>query len=142
MRPRQWRSLRSPLAQCARRLPEPAGNLDRVDAGLPPPPTLVAGAVHRAMMPAAEWDRELVADLAAERTGLSKSEVVGIRRLAAAQQTRLLGDIAQVLTVAIATRGSDREDALVDALRMTSVCAIGGGNHLRLRNLRHRRLTI
>src|SRR5262245_29654280 len=98
--------------------------------------------MHRPMMPAAEWDRELIADLAAERTGLSKSEVVGVRGLAAAQQTRLLGDVAQVLSAAIAPRGSDREDALVDALRLTSVCAVGGGNHLRLRNLRHRRLTM
>src|SRR5215813_6948080 len=98
--------------------------------------------MHRAMMPAAERDRELIADLAAERAGLGKSEVVGVRGLAAAQQTGLLGDVAQVLPVAIATRGGDREDALVDAFRWTSVCAVGGGsNHLRLRNLRHRRLT-
>jgi hypothetical protein len=33
--------------------------------------------MHRPMMPAAEWDRELNADLAAERAGLGKSEVVG-----------------------------------------------------------------
>src|SRR5438128_5430109 len=93
-------------------------------------------------MPAAEWDRELIADLAAERARLSKSEVVGVRGLAAAQETRLLGDIAQVLPVAIATRGSDREDALVDALRLTSVCALGGGNHLGRSNRRHRRIIV
>jgi hypothetical protein len=73
--------------------------------------------MHRAMMPATERDRELIADLAAERTGLGESEVVGVRGLAAAQQTRLLGDVAQVLPAAVATRGSDREDALVDAFR-------------------------
>src|SRR5262249_49132941 len=142
MRPRQWRSLRSPLAQCARRLPEPAGNLDRVNAGLPPPCALVAGAVHRSMMPAAEWDRELIADLAAERTWLGKSEVVGIRWLAAAQETRLLGDITKVLPVAIAPRRSDCEDALIDALRLTSVSAFCGGNHLRPSNLGHRRIIV
>src|SRR6516165_4417605 len=98
--------------------------------------------MHRTMMPAAEWDRELVADLAAERARLGKSEVVGVRGLATAKETRLLGDKAQVLPVAIAPRGSDRENALVDALRLTSVSAFGGGNPLRLRNLRHRRLTI
>src|SRR5262245_20938096 len=129
MRPRQCRSLRPPLAHSARRLPEPAGNLDRVDAGLPPPRALVARAMHRTMMPATERDRELIADLAAERTWLGKSEVVGIRWLAAAQETRMLGDIAQVLPVAIAPRGSDREDALIDALRSTGVGAFGGGNH-------------
>ena len=80
------------------------------------------------MMPAAEWDRELIADLAAERAGLGKSEVVGVRGLAAAHEARLLGDIAQVLSVAIAPRCSDREDALVDALRLTGVGAFGGGD--------------
>ena len=93
--------------------------------------------MHRTMMPATERDRELIADLAAERTRLGKSEVVGIRRLAAAHQARLLGDIAKVLPVAIAPRGSDREDALVDALRLTSVGGFGGGSHLRPFNLRH-----
>jgi hypothetical protein len=76
------------------------------------------------MMPAAERDREFIADLAAERTGLSEAQVVGIRGLAAAHETCLLGDIAQVLPVAIAPRGSDRENALVDAFRLTSVCAV------------------
>jgi len=80
------------------------------------------------MMPSTERDRELIADLAAKRTGLGKSEVVGIRWLAATHETRLLGDIAQVLPVAIAPRGSDRKDALVDALRLTGVHAFGGGN--------------
>src|SRR5262249_61463885 len=63
---RAWRrSGTPPLAHSACRLPEPAGNLDRVDAGLPPPRTLVARAMHRTMMPATEWDRELIANLAA-----------------------------------------------------------------------------
>src|SRR5262249_23708194 len=103
---------------------------------------LVAGAVDRAMMPAAEWDRELIADLTAERTGLGETEVVGVRGLAAAHETRLLGDVAKVLPVAIAARGGDREDALVDTLRLTSVDAVGSGIRLRLGNLRHRRLTV
>jgi hypothetical protein len=76
------------------------------------------------------------------RTGLGKSEVVGVRGLAAAQETRLLADVAKVLPVAIATRGRDRENALVDALRLTSVDAVGSGIQLRLGNLRHRRLTV
>src|SRR5215472_347746 len=140
MRPRQCQLSGPPLAQSARLLPKPAGNLDRVNTGLPPPRALVAGAVHRAMMPATERHRELVADLAAERTGLGETEMVGVRGLAAAHETRMLGDIAKVLPVAIAPRGGDREDALVDALRLTSVSAFGGGNPLRPGNLRHRRI--
>src|SRR5262249_13521881 len=129
------------LSYSVRRLPEPAGNLDRVKAGLPPPRALVARAMHRTMMPATERDCELIADLAAERAGLGESEVVGIRWLAAAHETRLLGDIAQVLPVPIAPRDRDREDAFVDAFCLTSVSAFGDGNHLR-GNLRHRRIIV
>src|SRR5262245_40261279 len=100
MRPRQCRSSGPPLAQSARLLPEPASNLDRVNTGVPPPRALVARAMHRTMMPAAERDRELIADLAAEGTGLREPEMMGVRGLAAAQQTRLLGDVAKVLPVA------------------------------------------
>src|SRR6266511_2861007 len=98
--------------------------------------------MHRTMMPAAEWDRELIADLAAERAGLGKSEVVGVRGLAAAHETRLLGDIAQVLPVAIAPWSGDREDALVDALHLTSLSSFGGGNHLGPGNLRDWRVVV
>ena len=91
--------------------------------------------MHRTMVPATEWDRKLIADLAAEGTGLGESEVVWVRGRAAADEARLLGDIAQVLTVAIATRGSDRENALVDALRLTSDGAFGGGSLLGALNL-------
>src|SRR5215472_2336723 len=87
--------------------------------------------MHRAVMSATEWDRKLIADLAAERTGLGKSEVGGVRGLAATHETRLLGDIAKVLPVAIPPRDSNREDALVDALRLPgsvlSVVAITSG---------------
>ena len=119
-----------------RLLPEPAGNFDRIDAGLPPPAALVAGAMHRPVMPATERDRELIADLAAECAGLGKAQVVGIRGLAAAHETCLLGDIAQVLPVAIAPRRGDRQHTLVDAPCLTSVDACGGGDHMRAGNLR------
>jgi hypothetical protein len=89
------------------------------------------------MVPATEWDRELIADLAAKGTGLRESEMVGVRGFAAAHEARLLGDIAKVLPVAIATRGSDREDALVDTLRLTRIGPFGGSNHRRLGNPRH-----
>src|SRR5262245_5904063 len=94
------------------------------------------------MMPATKRDCELIADLAAERARLRESEVVGVRGLAAAHETCLLGDIAQVLPVAIATWSGDREDALVDALHLTSVSAFGGDNHLGPGNLRDWRAVV
>src|SRR5262249_26986404 len=94
------------------------------------------------MMRSTEWHRELIADLAAESARLRESEVMGIRGLAVAYETRLLGDVAQVLPVAIAPRSRDREHALVDALRLTSIGVFGGGNHLRTGNLRHPRVIV
>jgi hypothetical protein len=85
--------------------------------------------MHRAMMSATEWDRELIADLAAERAGLGKSEMVGIGGLAAADEARLLHDLAQVLSVAIAPWGSER---VVNPLCLILIGVFGGGDHLRL----------
>src|SRR5436190_24304306 len=45
-----------------------------------------------AMMGAAERHRELVADLEAEASGLREAQVMGVRRLAAANHTGLCGD--------------------------------------------------
>ena len=71
--------------------------------------------MYRPVMTAAEWNRELIADLAAERAGLRKSELVGVRGLAATDEARLLHDIAKVVPVAISPRGRHREHALIDA---------------------------
>jgi len=60
-----------------RLLPEPAGNLDRINVGLPPPRALVVGTMNGPVMPAAKGNRELIADLAVERTWLSESEWCG-----------------------------------------------------------------
>jgi hypothetical protein len=63
-------------------------------------------------MGAAEGNHELVADPAAERPRLGESQVVGVRRPASTQQTRLRGYKFQVRTVTIAARFAEREGAL------------------------------
>ena len=73
------------------------------------------------MMPSTERDRELIADLAAERTGLREAEVVGVRGLAATDEARLLGDITKVFWVTIAPRSRSNEHAPVDAVRLVEV---------------------
>src|SRR5262249_53993489 len=120
--------------------PELPGDLNGIDAGCLPPGPLVASAMDGAVMRAAERDGEFVARFAAECPRLQITKMMRIGLFAPADETCLLGDITQVLPVTIATRGSDREDALVDALRLISVSAFGGGNHLRRGNLRHRRM--
>src|SRR5262249_44461742 len=94
-------SLRPPPVYSTGLFPEPAGDLNRINPGLLPPRALVAGAMRRAVMPATEWNGKFIADLAAERPGLGKSEMVGIRGLAAADEARLLHNIAKVLAAAI-----------------------------------------
>src|SRR5215475_5106241 len=116
--------------------PELTGDLNGVDAGRLPPGLLVAGAMDGAVMRAAERDGEFIARFAAERPRLQVAKMMRIGLFASADETRLLGDITKVLPVAIAARGSNREDALVDALRLVRVSAFSVGNHLP-GNLRH-----
>ena len=93
--------------------PELPGDLDGVDAGRLPPGLLVAGAMDRPVMRAAERDGEFVARFAAESPRLQVAKMMRIGLFAAADETRLLGNITKVLPVTVAPRGSDREDALV-----------------------------
>jgi len=116
--------------------PELPGDLNGVDADRLPPGLLVAGAMDRPVMRAAERDGEFVARFAAERPWLQVTKMMRIGLFAAADETRLLGNVAKVLPVTIATRYSNREDTLVDALRSSRIGAFGDGNHSRPFNLR------
>src|SRR5262249_27057713 len=96
--------------------PELTGDLNGVDAGRLPPGLLVAGAMDRAVMRAAERDGEFVAGFAAERPWLQIAKMMRIGLFAAADETRLLGDITKVLRVTIAPRCRSNEHPLVDAV--------------------------
>src|SRR6516165_9645061 len=96
--------------------PELTGDLNGVDAGRLPPGLLVAGAMNRAVMRAAEGHGEFVARFAAERPRLQVAKMMRIGLFAAADQARLLGDKTQVLPVTIAPRCHKGEHALVDAV--------------------------
>ena len=56
------------------------------------------------MVSLAQWNGVLVADPSAECAALRKSQVVGIRRAATANQTRVLGDSFDVIAVTDSTR--------------------------------------
>jgi len=103
--------------------PELTGDLNGVDAGRLPPGLLVAGAMDRAVMRAAERDGEFVAGFAAERPRLQVTKMMRIGLFAAADETRLLGDITKVLRVTIAPRCRKDEHALVDAVGLIEVAA-------------------
>ena len=93
--------------------PELTGNLNGVDAGGLPPGLLVAGEMDRPVMRAAERDGEFIARFAAQGARLCKPEMMRVGGLAAANQARLPGDGAQVLTVSVAAGCGDRKVAFV-----------------------------
>ena len=96
--------------------PQLTGDLDGVDVGRLPPGLLIAGTMDRAMMRAAERNGEFIAGLAAERPRLQVAEMMRIGLFAAADEARLLGNIAKVLAVSIAPRCRNHEHTLVDAV--------------------------
>ena len=96
-------------------LPECSGNGKRIDLKTGPPRQLVAGLVQLSMMAAAKRNGEFIAYLAANGARLSKSQVVGIARLAPANHARLRCDEVEMGAVANPLGLRDSEGAFVDA---------------------------
>ena len=94
--------------------PELLGNSKRIDLALLPPSSLIAGCVVFAVVDGAKRHGEFVADLQRQPSRLCKTNVMRMRRGAAADQAGLLGDKAQVLLRANALRLSNGEDTLID----------------------------
>ncbi len=66
------------------------------------------------MMRGAEGHHPFVADRAAQGPRLSKTQVMGMARATAADETGLPGHVAQMLFVSNAPWGADREGGFVD----------------------------
>jgi hypothetical protein len=64
--------------------PQGASQNGRIDTSLFPPYRFIATAVNFSMMAATQWDCELIADFAAKRPWLRKSQMMSIRWAAAA----------------------------------------------------------
>jgi hypothetical protein len=77
--------------------------------------------MDRPVMRAAERDGEFVARFAAERPRLQVAKMMRIGLFAAADETRLLGNITKMLPVTIAPRCRKDERALVDAVVLIDV---------------------
>ena len=80
--------------------PQAASRGSWVDTSLVPPRRFIATTMHLTMVSATERDRELVADLAAERRCLGKAQMMGIGGAAAADQAWLLGYRFDMFSVA------------------------------------------
>ena len=79
--------------------PKRSGNRGWIDFRLAPPCGFIAVTVDFAVVAAAERHGELVADFSPERAALGEAQMVGITRLAAADQARLLSDEPDVVAV-------------------------------------------
>ena len=72
--------------------PQRRGDGEGIEADVPPPLGFVAAAMNLAVMSAAQWHREFVAHLAAERRVLGKPDVVSVDWLSSADEARLRRD--------------------------------------------------
>ena len=79
--------------------PKLAGGDGWVDPGSAPPSDLITMTMKLAVMSPTQRHGELVAHFAPECPALCKAQVMGIRRLATANQARLLGHISDVIAV-------------------------------------------
>jgi hypothetical protein len=79
--------------------PQRTGRNCRIKTGFLPPRRFIAIAMNLAMVPSTQRDSELIADLAPHCPALCEAQVVGIRGLTAAIQTRLLGYTSDVIAV-------------------------------------------
>ena len=70
------------------------------------------------MMDSAQRSNEFVAHFSAERSRLREAKMVGIGRLSPTHETRLLGDEAEMLLIAVATRLGNRQGAFVDTFTL------------------------
>ena len=84
--------------------------------------------MSRAVMDTAERYREFIARLTTKRTRLHEAQVMRIGRFAGTQEAWLEGDVAKMLLVAVATRYTQGQSALVDPARQTR---LGGSARLR-----------
>lgn len=71
-----------------------------MDFGCPPPSRFIAATMNLPMMASAQGNGELVTDLTAKCPTLRKAQMMRISRLPTADQTRVLGHMAEMMLVA------------------------------------------
>src|SRR5271169_6579890 len=94
--------------------PKRPGRDGRINPSITPPCGFITTAVDLAMVSSTQGDSKLIADFASERSVLRVSQVMGIRRSSAANQTGLLGNRSQVEFVPNPAGLWDGQQALVD----------------------------
>ena len=94
--------------------PQRSRGAARIKPELLPPRRFIPVTMHFTMMSAAQRNRELVTDLAAERPVLGKAQVMGIAGLTSADQAGCLGDKPHMIAIANAARLGMVQDGFID----------------------------
>ena len=94
--------------------PQRACGDKRLYSAVPPPRCFIAAAVDLSVMRAAYRHREPIADLATERTGLRKTQLMRIRRTPTANQAELFDDMPDLVAITDAAWFREHRDALID----------------------------
>jgi hypothetical protein len=111
-----------PIGRVRMRLEPQRASLDyRINTNLLPPRPFISVPMDFAMMPSTQGHSEFIADLAAECPALREPQVVRIAGPAAANQTRLLCHMSDMLAVANPARLRQGQHTFVDRLRSHSV---------------------
>jgi hypothetical protein len=82
-------------------LPERGSDAKRLDPVVAPPSFFLAMPMQFAVMESANGDGKLVAHLPSDRSLLGELDVMGVRRRATADQTRLRGHEFEMLAIAL-----------------------------------------
>jgi hypothetical protein len=93
--------------------PERAGSGKRIHSRVPPPRSFITAAMDLTVVRATERHRELVADLATERTRLREAHMVWIGGPATADQARLFNHMPDMVAVTNPTRFREDKHTLV-----------------------------
>jgi hypothetical protein len=112
--------------------PQFTGNLVWIDASRPPPSSLVAVAMDRAVMDTAKGHGEFIAGPAAERARLQIAKMMRVGWLATADEAWLFSNRAKVLAIAITPWRCNGENALVDADGWASISSCGPARLLKI----------
>ena len=89
---------------------------DRLDAALAPPSELIAVPMKLMMMSPTERDRELVADLAAQRRILREAQMMGVTRSSPADEANMLRHIFEVVAITQPARLGQGKSTFINAL--------------------------
>ena len=116
--------------------PERSRHCGGVDPGSLPPGDLVTAIMDLAVVSTAQRHGELVAHFAAKCPALCKAQMMGIRGLATANQTRLLGHMSDMVAVANPARLRQRQHALIDNFRSRPVLRLRRRGALHSRGLK------